>query len=183
VRAPRTSRCQGEGCGRSQALLPDYAALEGGAQRRDAPRCVVCREPVPPKQHPGGSPRRHCSDACRRIAWERAHPGRRGWQAALPGESRVERRFRDWIDTEDGRVAEAEVVRRARLLRGRGIRRYGIAAIWEVVRYDSTLGLYYGEAGAWKLDNSFRSLLARRVMECCPDLDGFFETRGLRGRP
>lgn len=128
----------------------------------------------------------YCSSHCRKEGWKRmgfeapGRPHRTTRQAALAGESRVERAFREWIESEDGQVVEAEVVRRARSLRAMGISRWGIASLWESIRYDNTLGLH-GEAGAWKLNNSYRSLLARRVMSRCVDLAGFFETRLLRG--
>jgi hypothetical protein len=77
-------------------------------------------------------------------------------------------------------VVEAEVIRRARALLARGVRRYGIAGIWEAIRYDNALALD-GEAGAWKVNNSYRSLLARRLMAAHPELAGLFRTRDLRG--
>ena len=95
-------------------------------------------------------------------------------------ESRVERQFASWIDTHDGRQVEAEVVKRARRLRERGFRRYGIAALIEAIRYDAGISLL-GD-GDWKINNNHRSLLARRVMRLYPDLNDFFETRDLRGR-
>lgn len=115
------------------------------------------------------------------MVWERKHPGARGWQAALPGQSRVDRAFAEWISSEDGELVEAEVVRRARALLSVGVRRWGIASLWEGIRYDNTLGLH-GEAGAWRLNNSHRALLARRVMTNYPELREFFTTRHLRGR-
>jgi len=162
------------------AVLPGLDRAVSVATLSDRVLCGICRGPVPVPARRHGSPRKHCSDACRRIAWERAHPGKRGWQAALPGESRVERAFASWIGSEDGRVVEAEVIRRAMLLRSRGIQRWGIASLWEAIRYDSTLALH-GEAGAWKLNNSFRAHLARKVMADVPQLGGFFSCRDLRG--
>ena len=102
-------------------------------------------------------------------------------QQGLLFESRVDRLFADWIETEDGQIVEAEVVRHALALRANGWRRWGIAAIWEVIRYDFALALK-GEAGAWKLNNDFRAPLARRVMQREPALSGFFETRAQRGK-
>lgn len=103
------------------------------------------------------------------------------FQRAFPGESRVERAFAEWVSSEDGRIVEAEVVRRARALRVRGIRHWGIASLWEAIRYDNTLALQ-GEAGCWRMNNSHRAFLARLVMERYADLRGFFTTRDLRGR-
>ncbi len=153
---------------------PQTNAGGAGACRRPS-----CGRPVPAQRIRRGKPRVYCSGACARLHWFETHP-RVCRQAALPGESRVERAFREWIETEDGEIVEAEIVRRARALRAAGRRHYGIAGIWEAVRYDQTIALQ-GEAGAWRLNNSFRSLLARRVMARVPELEGFFETRDLRG--
>lgn len=100
---------------------------------------------------------------------------------ALLFESRVERDFLDWIDTPDGRRVELEVVRRARHLARAGQKHYGIAALFESIRYDWTLGRLGNEE--FRLNNNWRSHLARRVMQRHQDLEGFFELRGLRGRP
>jgi hypothetical protein len=138
-----------------------------------------CGHPLPPRR------RLWCSDACCWKAWDEAHPrheerDRVIGQRALPGQSRVERAFAGWIRTEDGQVVEAAVIGRARTLLASGTRHYGIAGIWEAIRYDFTLALK-GEAGSWRLNNSFRSLLARKVMSENADLAGYFETRSLRG--
>ena len=96
-------------------------------------------------------------------------------------ESRVEREFARWIETPDGRRVEAEVVRRARLLMGRGWRHYGVAAIVETIRYDASVSLL-GDPSGYRINNNHRSLLARHVMRHHPDLSTFFEVRDLRGR-
>jgi hypothetical protein len=142
---------------------------------------VICGAslPIPSRRH--GSPRRHCSDACRRIAWERAHPGRRGWQAALPGESRVERLFAEWIESEPGRYVEAEVARLALEDRAAGDRCGEINLYLALVRRASR-GLTKDREG-YACNNSYRSLLARRLMARHPELAGYFRTRELRGRP
>lgn len=51
---------------------------------REVPLCDVCRRPYPPKAKRGGRPKKYCSDACCRLAWERVHPGLR----AMPPETR-----------------------------------------------------------------------------------------------
>lgn len=139
--------------------------------------CVECgREyEVNPRHAPT---HQFCSPRCR------AAHHRRPRQAVLPGESRVERAFADWIGSEDGQTVEAEVVRHALLLRAAGEKRFGMAAIWEVIRYDRAVRLDRATVSpdAWRLNNDFRSLMARRVMQRVPSLAGFFETRGLRGR-
>lgn len=72
------------------------------------------------------------------------------------------------------------MIGRARLLLARGRKRYGIAALIEAIRYDWSIRLD-GEPGGPRLNNSHRSLLARKVMAENADLEGFFETRELRG--
>lgn len=70
-----------------------------------------------------------------------------------------------------------EIVRLAREAKERGMRHWSINGVFEVLRWVrqvETMG------DAWKLNNSFRALYARKVMDRCPDLDGFFE---LRRRP
>ena len=123
-----------------------------------------------------------CSDACYWRVWDRANPRMKGRarQAALPGESRVERAFAAWIATPAGRHVEREVIRLARDLRAVGITRYGIAGIWERLRWDRAVRV--PGSAEWKLDNRYRSHLARKVMAEVPELAGLFETRDLRGR-
>lgn len=95
-------------------------------------------------------------------------------------ETRVERGFREWIETPDGRRVEAEIVARAKRLLERGWRHYGVKALFESIRYDASVGLL-GD-GPYLLNNNHASLLARRIMRQHPDLDGFFEVRALHGR-
>lgn len=66
----------------------------------------------------------------------------------------------------------------ARKALARGLKQFGIARIWEVLRWE-----YYIERDGkeeFKLSNSFRSRYARLIMETEPDLAGFFTTRELR---
>ena len=151
--------------------VTDFVAI-GGARE-----CGHCSRVYVPKRQA----QVYCTPRCGNAAYNASHKVVRAAQRALPGESRVERAFAAWISSEDGRVVEAEVIRRAMLLRSRGYQRWGIASLWEAIRYDHTLALK-GEAGAWRLNNSYRSLLARKVMGDVPQLAGFFSTRDLRGR-
>ena len=153
-------------------VLPGCDAPAGRGMPLQRNVCRICGTPL------SGRQKLWCSDAHRFVAWDRANP--RPPQRALPGESRVERAFRDWIASEDGQVVEAEVIRRAMLLRSRGYQRWGIASLWESIRYDRTVTLR-GESVA-KLNNSYRAHLARKVMGDVPQLAGFFSTRDLRGR-
>jgi len=101
-------------------------------------------------------------------------------QASL-WESRVQRAFDHWILLPDGRRVESEVVKRARRLKEAGNETWGIAAIFESIRYDAGIGLL-GDAEGYRINNNHRSHLARRVMALYPDLAGFFTTRDLHGR-
>ena len=69
-----------------------------------------------------------------------------------------------------------ELTRMARQLASRGIKRYGIKALIEVLRWKSikTTGEDY------KINNNFTAYYARLIMEEEPDLDGFFKIRGGR---
>jgi hypothetical protein len=120
------------------------------------------------------------SGTCYDRAYNRDHPVLRQRQRALPGESKVERAFAAWIETPAGRYVEAEVARLAREDRAAGDRRGEINLYLALVRRSSR-GLTKDRAG-FRCNNSFRSLLARRVMSHFPDLAGMFETRELRGR-
>lgn len=98
----------------------------------------------------------------------------------VPKQTRVEREFNEWIESQDGRRVEGEAARRARMLRSRGLKHYGMKAVFESIRFDWHIGLL-GD-GEYRLNNNHTSLLARRLMSHYSDLRGFFETRELRGR-
>ena len=120
--------------------------------------------------------RHYCSDRCRLLAWAK----RQTRQRAIPGESRVERAFREWIASESGRYVEAEVARLALEDRAAGDRRGEINLYLALVRRASR-GLTKDREG-YRCNNSWRSLLARKLMSERPELAGWFETRTLRGR-
>jgi len=68
-------------------------------------------------------------------------------------------------------------------LKSRGVERYGMAGLFEVLRYESalqTVDAETGEAPEFKLNNSYRSFYARLLMEREPALAGFFELRTQR---
>ena len=100
-------------------------------------------------------------------------------QGQILWHSRVERAFDEWMDTPDGLRVRNEVLVRCYRLKRRGVKHYGIAAIFEAIRYDFTVGLL-GD-GEFRLNNNHRSLLARLIMDENPDLEGFFEIRELQG--
>lgn len=84
--------------------------------------------------------------------------------------------FDAWLWTADGQRVYGEVVNRARTLRARGWQHFGIAAIWEAIRYDWSVRVG-PDAEGWKVNNNWRAFMARQVMADCPDLDGFFTLR------
>lgn len=67
----------------------------------------------------------------------------------------------------------------AQQLYDQGWRHYGAGTIYEVLRFhaDTADGR---DAEPFKLNNTFRSRYARKLMEEYPHFQGFFETRRLR---
>lgn len=73
---------------------------------------------------------------------------------------------------------EEAIVAIARELRDKhGVKRIGIALIFERLRW---LYAIKTEGEAYRLNNSFRAFYARRIMAENPDLAGFFEVRKQR---
>lgn len=69
-----------------------------------------------------------------------------------------------------------QLVRLAREWRSHGHRKLGIATLFEKLRWEWHIaGLT--DADGYKLNNNYRALYARLIMEREPDLDGLFETR------
>ena len=70
-------------------------------------------------------------------------------------------------------------VRVARYIKARGFKRYGIGAIFEVLRFKAieTIGDRY------RLNNNYRAWFAREIMRREEDLAGFFETRDVAHDP
>lgn len=67
-----------------------------------------------------------------------------------------------------------EIVRRSLRLRRRGVKRFGMKAIFEVMRYDYALQTQGDE---YKLNNNYTAHYARLVMAEVPELEGLFELR------
>lgn len=61
-------------------------------------------------------------------------------------------------------------------LKARGVEHYGIAALFEVLRYQHTMSTT-DDSSPFKLSNSYRAFYARDIMQRFPELDGFFVTR------
>lgn len=66
------------------------------------------------------------------------------------------------------------IVKKALALQRNGISRFGIAAIFETLRYDAALQT---GGDSFKLNNSYRAFYSRLIMKNFWELDGFFETR------
>jgi hypothetical protein len=64
-------------------------------------------------------------------------------------------------------------------LKVRGVERYGMKALWEVLRYEEAVATT-APAGSYRLNNNFTARYARLLMELEPDLHGFFELRERR---
>lgn len=91
----------------------------------------------------------------------------------------LQERYKEWRATSDGETVVAAVTEAALRLHRRGFKHYGIAALFEAARY--TYALRVGpDAEGFKLNNNWRSRLARDLMVEHPELDGFFELRELR---
>jgi hypothetical protein len=101
------------------------------------------------------------------------------WDRAWGRRPSLQERFDQWLATPDGQAAYENVLLRAQRLRARGWQHFGIAALWEAARYDRALEIG-PDADGFKLNNDFRSRLARLMMQEHPDLAEFFETRELR---
>lgn len=65
-------------------------------------------------------------------------------------------------------------------LRRRGYEQYGIAPLWERMRWHFKFEKDLGEG--FKLPNDYRSRYARLIMKDHPELDGFFKIRKLRSK-
>jgi hypothetical protein len=87
----------------------------------------------------------------------------------------IEQRFRAF------HAANPQVYRELRGMalgiRRRGTTRYGIAGLFEVLRYRYSIQT---SGDSFKLNNDFRALYARMLMDSEPELAGFFETRERR---
>lgn len=94
-------------------------------------------------------------------------------------EPTIDHAYRAWLATADGKTVSLAIRDRALALRRRGWSHYGIAALFEAARFDRDLDVG-PDVDGWKLNNNFRSRLARDLMARVPELEAFFETRELR---
>ena len=74
-----------------------------------------------------------------------------------------------------------ELERLAFKLKVKGVQRWGIKALWEVLRYELAINSN-APVGTFKLNNNYTAHYARLLMERNPeDLADFFELRERRG--
>lgn len=93
----------------------------------------------------------------------------RSGEAALG--ANVKMTWEDYLDEaaafdEQNPFVYGEVVRWARELRDHGVKRFGITLPWERTRYDLSIE----SGGEYKLNNNFRAIYARHIIENVPDL-------------
>jgi hypothetical protein len=75
----------------------------------------------------------------------------------------------------------AQLERLAFKLRNRGVEKWGIKALWEVLRYELAIATN-SPVSTFRLNNNYTAYYARLLMERNPeDLAGFFETRERHG--
>ena len=69
------------------------------------------------------------------------------------------------------------LVKLAREAKQKGQRKYGMKALFEILRWERDIHGLPDEKELWKLDNNFTAAYARLIMAQEHDLDGYFETR------
>ncbi len=88
----------------------------------------------------------------------------------------IQEKFEQWLNANPHAVEM--FLRYAREAKQRGFTKYGIGAIAELVRWD--LNKSFTKTDRFKLNNIYRSRLARHLVKIDPSLEGFFETRTLK---
>lgn len=88
------------------------------------------------------------------------------------GTDDIERAFEEF-DKENPHV-KRELAKMALGLRARGVKRWGIAGLFEVLRYRHSIKT---DGDDFKLNNNFRALYARKLMNDFQELEGLFEIR------
>ena len=82
----------------------------------------------------------------------------------------LDQRFEDWFYSPRGQVISRLFIDEALKLKRAG-RVVGSKAITEHLRYEPGVP---GDGGEYKINNSFVSRLARKAMERCQELEGYF---------
>lgn len=98
-------------------------------------------------------------------------------RARLQREATIDARFK--LFHLDNPHIYHELQRRALALLDRGVEHFGIALLWESMRYDAAIR---SEGDAYKLNNDFRSRYARMLLAWKPELVGRLLTRELRSQ-
>lgn len=86
---------------------------------------------------------------------------------------RIEREFNEFHAQHP--EVYTQLVQLARTWKKNGTAKLGIATLFEVLRWNSHLNP--DKTGGYKLNNNYRALYARKIMQREPDLDGLFELR------
>ncbi len=90
--------------------------------------------------------------------------------------NKIEKAFIDFH--KDNPIVYAQLVRLARQWVAAGKARLGIATLFEKLRWELHVSGLSDKEG-YKLNNNYRALYARLIMEQEQDLDGLFEIRSL----
>ena len=93
-------------------------------------------------------------------------------------DSLLEQRFQEFAAAHPD--VERHLVDVCRRWRNRGGGEWSIKAAWEIIRWEHLFKGLPDPAETYKLNNSYTSRYARRIMRRCPELAGLFELRELR---
>ena len=88
-------------------------------------------------------------------------------------QDRIERDFNDFHAAHP--EVYVQLVRLARSWQANGSAKLGIATLFEVLRWNSHMNP--AKDGGYKLNNNYRALYARLIMNKEPDLKGIFDVR------
>ena len=95
---------------------------------------------------------------------------------SMCGDSDIGRRFIMFY--RNNPLVYIALIAEARALKRVGHTVYGIAGLFEVLRWKHAMTT--ADVSGFKLSNDYRAYYARLIMVCEPDLDGFFNVRELR---
>lgn len=86
-------------------------------------------------------------------------------------------RFDMWMQTDEGHNVASSVIVEAGKLRAVGFKKYGIAPIWETVRYNRDVVFGPQKKGTYKLNNTHRAFMVRWIENEHGEWRGFFTQR------
>ena len=107
---------------------------------------------------------------------QRTQEAKKKRQAPRPKQT-LQERFERYHQANPG--VYSALVAMARELQAKGVRRYGIAPLWEVLRYRAIVAKDT-DGLPFKLSNNHRAYYARAIMAREQDLADFFTTRATR---